>query len=108
MRQRDNDRARAEGPADALLQRPGTAKARNRHLADEDDDPRLEQLELSVEPVRAILDCGRRRPEVASAGAVAPGKAAHQSRDVGEVAELFGAREAGAQHPAVELLAGAT
>src|SRR5713226_10255335 len=105
MWQRDHDGPIAKRPADSRIQRSGAEKARDGHLPDQDEHPRLEQLELRVEPVRAVGHGRGRGPEVAGASAVAPGEAAHQCRDVDEASELLGAREAGAKHPAVELLA---
>src|SRR5712692_8519062 len=103
MWQRDHDGPIAKRPANSRLQSAGAEKARDGHLPDQDENARLEQLELGVEPVRAIGHGSGRRSEIAGARAVATGEAAHQRRDVGEASKLFGAREPGAQHPAIEL-----
>src|SRR5438034_11456775 len=89
MRQRDHHRALAETLADAFLERAGTKKARDRHLADQDQDLRLEQAQLSIEPVRAVGHRGGRRPEVAGVLLVAAREAAHQRGDVREPAEFL-------------------
>src|SRR5438270_8903457 len=107
MGQRDHHRPLAETLADALLERSGSEEARDRHLADEDQDLWLEQAKLSVEPVGAVGHRGGRRPQVSGFLFVAAWKAAHERGDVSEPAKLFCVAKAGAQHPAVELLAGA-
>src|SRR6266851_2318741 len=105
MRQRNHHRPLAEGLAHALLERSRTEEARDRHLADQDHHPRVEQLQLRVEPVRAVGDPFRRRRQVAGVRPVAAGEAPHQGGDVGQAAKLFGVAKARAQHPPVELLA---
>src|SRR5437879_3468179 len=107
MRQRHDDRALAEALADPVLEWARTKKALDRHLSDRDQDLRLEQSQLGVEPVRAVRDAGGRRPQVAGVALVAPGEASHQRRDVGHAAKLLGVAQPGAEHPAVELLAAA-
>src|SRR5947209_1118175 len=106
MRQGHDDRALAEALADPVLEWARTKKALDRHLADRDQDLRREQSQLGVEPVRAVRDAGGRRPQVAGVALVAPGEASHQRRDVGHAAKLLGVAKPGAEHPAVELLAG--
>src|SRR5207302_2305793 len=106
VRQRHYDRALAEALADPVLEWARTKKALDRHLADRDQDLRLEQAQLGVEPVRAVRDAGGRRPQVAGVALVAPGEASHQRCDVGHAAKLLGVAKPGAEHPAVELLAG--
>src|SRR6202030_1625509 len=107
MRQWNNDRPRAEAPADTIRQATGAEKARNRELADEDQDLWFQDAKLGVEPVGAVGDRGRGRLEVAVAGGVAAGEAAHERGDVGEASELFGACKPGTEHPPIELLPGA-
>src|SRR5258708_76809 len=106
MRQRDHDWTLAETLADAVLEWGRTEESRDRQLPDQDQDLRLEQPQLGIEPVRAIRDCGGRWRPVTGVLPVAPGKAAHQRGDVSEAAKLLGILKAGTQHPAVELLPG--
>src|SRR5258708_35139336 len=105
MRQRDRYMLPAERMPDPFLQRTWAEKASDRHLADEDDHAGFEHVELGIHPVRAVGDGCRRWAQVAGARAVAAREAAHQRGDVGDAAELPGARETGAPHPPVELLA---
>src|SRR5712692_8018227 len=108
MRKWNHYRPHAEAPTDAILEAAGSQKADDRHLTDQDQDLRLEELELGVEPVRAVGRSSRRRLQVAGSGAVATGEAARECRDVGEAAELLRSFEPGAHHPAVELFTSPT
>src|SRR5579859_6565822 len=107
MRQGNDDWPVAEAMADAVLEPPGAEKPGDRQLADRDHDPGLQHVELGVQPVGTVGDSGRRRPQVARTAWVAPGEAPHERGDVRRRSELFGVSEAGADHPAVELLASA-
>src|SRR6266851_2919465 len=105
MRQWDHYWLIAERPPDPFLQRTWAEKARDRHLPDQNHHPWSQHLQLGVHPVRTVGDgCGR-WTQVAGARAVAARETSHQCRDVGDATELLGAREAGAQHPPVELFA---
>src|SRR5207253_11032759 len=106
MRQRHDDRALAEALADPVLEWARTKKALDRHLSDRDQDLRLEQSQLGVEPVRAVRDAGGRRPQVAGVALVAPGAASHQRRGVGYGGELLGAAKPGAEDPAGGVVGG--
>src|SRR5438552_4183877 len=108
MGQRNDDRPLTAPLADSLFERAWPNETGDRHLSDGDQHLGLEQLQLGVQPVRAVGDCGGWRPQVSSVLAIAPGEAAHQRRDVGQPAELFGVAKTRAQHPAVELLARAS
>src|SRR5258708_33455714 len=94
--------------AEPILEATRPEKARDRELSHEDQDLGLENTKLRVEPVRAVGYRRGRRFEVTVAGAVSPGKAAHERGDVCELPKLLGTREAGPHHPPVELLAGTT
>src|SRR5437660_10382731 len=107
MRQGHDDRALAEALADPVLEWARTKKALDRHLADRDQDLRLEQSQLGVEPVRAVRDAGGRRPQVAGVALVSPGEASPRRHGGGHAAKLLGVAKPGAGPPAVALLAGA-
>src|SRR5260370_38832526 len=107
MRQRHDDRSLAEALADAVLERAGSEEARDRHLADRDEDLGLEELQFRVQPVRAVGDARGRRLQVTCVGPVPAREAWHQRRDVRDAAELLWVAKPRAEHPAVELLAGA-
>src|SRR5260370_26542656 len=106
MRQRPDDRSLAEALADAVLERAGFEEARDRRLADRDEDLGLEELQFRVQPVRAVGDARGRRLQVTCVGPVPTREASHQRRDVRDAAELFWVAKPGAEHPAVELFAG--
>jgi hypothetical protein len=101
----DHHRTLAETLADSFLERARPQKTSDRHLADQDQDLRLQQSQLGVEPVRAVRHRGGGRPEVAGVLRVAAWEAAHQGGDVCEPSKFFRVAKAGAEHPAVELLA---
>jgi hypothetical protein len=107
MRQRNHHRPVAKAVTDAIFQPARSKKARDRHLTDKDHHLWFHQSKLGLEPVRAVGDSRRRRLEVTVPRTVAPREAAHQRGDVGEPAKFVGAPKPGANHPAVELLAGA-
>ena len=106
MRERDHEWPVPERVADAILERAWTEEAGDCHLAYEDENPWLQHPHLGVEPVRTVGDRRGWRPQVSSAAAAAPRKAAHEGRDVGQAAKLFGAFETGPHHPSVQLLPG--
>src|SRR6266851_376571 len=107
MWKRHHHRTIAKLLAHARLQRTRTKKAHDRKLTHEDQHARPEHSQLCVEPVRAVGDAGRRWAKVAGAARIAAGKTAHQRRDVGGAAKFLRRLETRAQHPAVQLLAGA-
>src|SRR5258708_12145051 len=94
--------------ANPILEGTGPEEGGDGELPDGDQDLWLEDVQLGVEPVRAVGNRRGRGLEVAVPGAVAPGEAAHERGDVGEVPELLGARETSPHHPPVELLAAPT
>ena len=103
MRQGNRHRPLAKAVTYAILKPSGTKKTRDGQLPDEDQHFGSDQLQLGIEPVRAVGYSGRRRLQVTAARAVAPREAAHQRCDVGEAPELLGAFKTGADHPPVEL-----
>jgi hypothetical protein len=106
MRQRHHHRPVAKSVTDAIFQPARSKKARDRHLTDKDHHPWFHQAQLGLEPMGAVGDRGWGRLEVTLPRTVAPRKAAHQRGDVREPAKFVGALKPGANHPAVELLAG--
>src|ERR1700680_787019 len=108
MRKRDQHRPGTEASSDAILQPSGAEKALDGHLSDRDQDPWLEDSQLSLEPVSAVGDGGRWWTQVAGIAGVASWEAAHKRGDVGESPKLLRALESGLHHPAVELPARAT
>src|SRR5207237_9615133 len=106
MRQRHDDWALAEALADPVLEWARTKKALDRHLSDRDQDLRLEQSQLGVEPVRAVRDAGGRRPQVAGVALVAPGEASPHPRAVRHSPQRPRVAIPGSEHCALQLLAG--
>src|SRR5258708_39122048 len=104
MRQWDQRRTLTEAFSDAIVQRSGSEKTCDRHLSDEDDHFRLQELQLRVEPVGTVRHGRRRRTQVAGVLAVAAWKAAHQSCGGGQATEVVSGLEPGADHPPVKLL----
>src|ERR1700687_340389 len=106
MWQRNHHRPFAKLPADAIFERTWAEEPSDRQLPDQDQHFRLQDLQLGVEPVRAIGDGFGWRLQVAIAGAIAAGEAPQQRRDVSQPPKLIGACKPCADHPPVELLAG--
>ena len=108
MRQRDDDWLVPVTIADAFLEGAWPEKSSDGELADRDEHFWFQQAQLLVEPVRAVGCARSGRRQVARVLFVPAWKAAHQGGDVGEAAKFSGVLESRAEHPPVELLAGAT
>jgi len=108
MWKRNHHRTITKLLAHARLQRTRTQKAHDRELTHQDQHARPQHSQLRVEPVRAVGDAGRRWAKVAGAARIASRKTAHQRRDIGDAAKFLRRLETRAQHPAVQLFAGAS
>ncbi len=108
MWQRQQHRVGAKRLTDSFRQGRGPEKAPSRQLSHQEHRSRANQFQLSLQPARTVADGRGGRWPVTAAGCVSAGEAAHHGRDVGVPAEVLAGAEAGPDHPALELVAGAT